>query len=138
MNFNIRFDLARGLVMTWSDANGFTFTDLPLRVRLRGANTFYVWGGVESGEGLPAWAESDLVLELFGRGEVCRVETISEDGRITGYRAITRHPRVEAVLEIRDQAGELAMSILLRNPQNVGGRRLPLSRFKHFQKPSCS
>ena len=123
---NIQYDPTCGLTLTWSAANGLTFTNLPLRVRLRGANTFLVWGNVDSGEGLPGWAEPDLNLELFGGAAGCRLETISEDDRIIGYRACARHPRAEAVLEIRNQDGELALSLQLRNPQNAGGRGLPV------------
>ena len=127
MTFRIQHDASRGLTLTLSAANGLTFTNLPLRVRLRGANTFLVWGNVDSGEGLPAWAEPDFATELFGgTGSTCRLETISEDGCVVGYRACARHPRVEAVLEIRDQDGELAFSLQLRNPQNAGGRCLPI------------
>jgi hypothetical protein len=122
----LEYNPARGLTLTWEAANELSFTDLPLRVRLRGANTFLVWGNVDSGEGLPGWAEPDLNLELFGGAAGCRLETISENGRVVGYRAFARHPRAEAILEVRDEDGELAVSLQLRNPQHAGGRGLPL------------
>lgn len=126
MSFTVCQHVTRGLCLSWQAAKSFSFTDLPLRLRLRGANTFCVWGNVDSGEGLPAWAEPELNVELFGGASPCDLETISADGHVVGFRATARHSRVEALLEIRDQAGELAVSLQLRNPQQAGGKRLPL------------
>ncbi len=128
MTFTLHHDATRGLTLTWAAANGLTFTDLPVRVRLSGAQTFHVWGNVDSGEGPPAWVEPDLALELFGGDAPCRLETLSEDDRVVGYRATARHPRVEALVEVLAQDGAVAIFLQVRNPQHAGGQRLPLCR----------
>ncbi len=129
MTADLSHNDVRGLTLSWAAANGLAFAGLPVRVRLHGAKTFHVWGQADSGEGLPGWAEADLALELFGGGDAtCRLETLSADGRVVGYRAFACHPRVEATLEMRQDDDELAVSLQLRNPQQAGGKRLPVCR----------
>ena len=130
MAVNIQSTPAHGLTLSWSAANGLTFTGLPVRVRLHGAQTFRVWGAVDSGEGLPAWADPALGVVFFGgNDDTCRVETLSAAGVTRGYRAVARQARAEAILEMRqEEDGELALSLQLRNPQPVGGKRLPICR----------
>ena len=102
MAVNIQSTPAHGLTLSWSAANGLTFTGLPVRVRLHGAQTFRVWGAVDSGEGLPAWADPALGVVFFGgNDDTCRVETLSAAGVTRGYRAVARHARAEAILEMR-------------------------------------
>ena len=126
----LQYDRDTGLSLNSSFFGGVPAA-FPIRVGLRGHNTFYVWGMVDSGEGAPRWAEPDLNLTFFGPAAVapditCRVETIAEDGVLRGYRATGRHARAEVVLEIVDDGGELRATLAVRNPQHASGARLPL------------
>jgi len=107
-----------------------TLDQLPVRVRLKGKNTFYVWGAIESGEDAPAWAEADFDMTLFGpesEGESVRVTSLVEDGVTTGYRATATHARarVELTMQFTDD-GEMRLAMTVANPQGTGGQRLPV------------
>ncbi len=126
MQSTVTYTKENGLQLCWQMPNGIS-VNAPVRVKVRGANLFNVWGTVDSGEGLPAWADTNFNPVLFaGNDESCRVETLSENGDITGYRAFAGNSRIEASVEFRDINGELSISMQLRNPQYAGGQRLPL------------
>ena len=105
MELRVQYDGRRGLLVNWTLANGMALNDIPLRVVLSGDNTFYVWGGVDSGEGAPVWAEPGLKLVLFGgsrecRGAACRVEEAGKGRGWREYRAVASHSRVEVTLSV--------------------------------------
>ncbi len=126
MQASLNYDINNGLRLSWILPNGISI-DAPIRVKVRGANIFNVWGMVDSGEGLPGWADADFNPVLFaGVSEKCHIEKLTDNDTVTGYRAISNNSRVEAIIEIRDIAGELSVSFMLRNPQYAGGKRLPL------------
>jgi hypothetical protein len=131
--FGLHYDKTRGLVASGTLAHGVKLDRVPLRVRVQGGGAFYVWGMVDSGEGAPAWAEPDLDLVFFGpgraaRGTTCRVETLREGRRVTGWRATGTHARAEVVLEWRLEGDAARITLAVRNPQHLGGQRLPLCR----------
>lgn len=130
-DFNVTYTAADGLRLTWATAGGHEWRDIPVRVRVAGSATFYVWSVVDSGEEPPVWAEPDLDLFLFGAagqsaGLTHEVESIHRDGQCVGFRAVARHARATATIELRLDGEMLAATLTIANPQSLGGRSLPL------------
>ena len=129
----LQYSKTTGLEVIGLLPNGLRLTRLPVRVRVKGDGAFYVWGMVDSGEGAPAWAEPGLDVTFFGptqagRGTACRVETLHEGRRLLGWRVIGSHARAEVCLEWRLSPQGARISCAIRNPQSLGGQRLPLCR----------
>ena len=130
-HWSIQYDDTTGLTLDWQMPNGLHLASVPVRVAIRGENTFYVWGGIDSGEGPPLWAEKEFAPVLFAPaaqqpGVAYAVEKIASGRTTIGYRAIAAHERVLAVLEFRMQNDELRTRLELRNPQPLGGRHTPV------------
>lgn len=124
VSFDLRVDPTAGLVLDFR-SGPVPLPAVPVRVRISGNNTFKVWGGVDSGEEPPAWAE-ELTLDLLGPGTEVRVER----GAGGALRATGRHPRACVTLEARAEGEELALQATVANPQAPGGLALPLCLFE--------
>lgn len=130
-SFTVEYSPETGLLLNWLSPAGLPLAGVPVRVLLKGDNTFYVWGFVDSGENAPAWAEPELKHTFFGsvrqspaiRHEVA--EITGPDGE-EGYRITGVGERAAVTLEIVLRDGELCTSLSLHNPQQLGGRSLPV------------
>ncbi|MBI4023549.1 MAG: hypothetical protein HY360_01120 [Verrucomicrobia bacterium] len=126
-SFLVRWMPRNGLTFDWATPVGLRLAAVSIRLRIRGSSVFYVWGGVDSGEGPPLWAEPKLDILLFGpaspsRGIHHRVEPVGRDA----WRVIATGERAEATLDLALREGDLRAALSIRNPQKIGGRPLPL------------
>jgi len=130
----LSYTASQGLCLSWTSPE-LTSDRLPVRVRIKGEHTFYVWGAIPSGEDAPAWAEADLDLTFFGPDnpvDVCgrqsvRVESLTENGVERGFRVTATHPRARVELDVRmTGVGEARFRMTVSNPQGLGGQRLPV------------
>jgi len=124
-SFSLHFDASLGLSFDFTSEQS-TLSRVPVRVSITGDNTFKVWGGVDSGEDAPAWAEKDLSIDLFGPGSNVRIEHF--DGG--GVRAIGFHERAVVVVDLRVVGDELTIVPSVTNPQLQSGEALPLCLFE--------
>jgi len=130
-SFSITYASDTGLLLNWSPAAGMPLVNVPVRVNIQGDNTFYVWNVVDSGENAPAWAETDLQLTYFGSatqspGITHRIEWLNGADGEEGYRITGVGERATVTLDITLVDGELNASLTIHNPQQLGGRSLPL------------
>lgn len=129
--FSVTYTPDAGLVLSWIPETGLPLAGVPVRVLLKGENTFYVWNVVNSGEDAPGWAEPDLLLTYFGsaaqspaiRHDIAEIS--GPDGE-AGFRVTGVGERAVATLEFLLKDGELSTSLSIDNPQPLGGRWLPL------------
>lgn len=129
--FTVDYTPEAGLLLHWTPAAGLPLAAVPVRVLLKGENTFYVWNVVDSGENAPRWAEPELLLTYFGGaaqspGIQHEIAEISGPGGEEGYRITGVGERAAVTLEILLKDGELSTSLSVENPQPLGGRWLPL------------
>lgn len=128
--FRVTYRPETGLTLNWHTPAGLALTDIPVRVCIKGENTFYVWSSVDSGEGAPIWAEADLQLTFFGNaaqspGIRHDITELHGDG-VAGYRIAGVGERAAVTLEIVQAGDELQTSLTIANPQQLGGASLPL------------
>jgi len=129
---HVHYTTTGGLSLSWTPMPGLALHQLPLRVRLKGDNTFYVWGMIDSGENAPTWAEPDFDMTFFGPTDTCpgqsvRVDSLVEGGVTKGFHATASHARARVELDIRvTDDGQARFRLTVANPQAPGGRRLPI------------
>jgi len=129
--FSLHYRPETGLFLNWQIPGGLTFTDMPLRVKLHGTHTFYVWSVVDSGEGAPAWAEPELQLTYFGSeaespGITHVIEPVQVEEGAIAYRVTGSGPRATIMLDIRCDGEGLSAALTIENPQQPGAQQLPL------------
>ena len=129
--WTVQYAAETGLTLDWKMRNGLHWPGVPVRVEIRGKNTFFVWGGIDSGEGPPVWAEPDFAFVLFAPEAECpgvkyEVEKVQAGRKTTGYRATATTPRLKAIIDFRMENGEVRVGLQLENPQPLGGRHAPV------------
>lgn len=126
-NFSLIYHTDSGLVLNWEMPNGLHLDHLPVRAIVHGTGSFFVWGEGDPEALAPAWAEHDFAMTCFGGltespGISHFIEQIGE----YAFRAVAKHQRIEAVLEIRLQDGRLLPSLQISCPREGNARPLPL------------
>lgn len=129
--FTLHYRPDTGLLLNWQTQGGLRFTDIPLRVKIHGTHTFYVWAVVDSGEDAPAWTEPELLLTYFGSAdespEIAHVvEPLHAGEGVTAYRVTGSGARATVMLDVRCDARGVSTALTIENPRQPGAQPLPL------------